>query len=121
MARVIEVMAWHPRVPGSDRHVGGILAGTAAAAPDLALASPDDWAWQDQGLCAQTDPALFFPEQGESARDAKRVCAACPVRARCLQWALETGQQHGVLGGTTERERRRIRAARDRERKELAA
>ena len=44
--------------------------------------------WWFEGLCAQTDPELFFPEKGGSVREAKRVCAACPVRAQCLEHAL---------------------------------
>ena len=43
---------------------------------------------------------------------AKRICAVCPVRIECLEYALEAGEQHGVWGGTSERERRRIRRAR---------
>lgn len=119
--RVIEVLAWHPRVPGSDAHVGAIRAVRPGGfpAPDLALLAPGEWDWHDRARCAETDPALFHPDDGESAAPALRVCAACEVRARCLKWALETGQRWGVWGGTTERERQRIRAARERE--ELAA
>jgi hypothetical protein len=36
---------------------------------------------------------------------AKAVCRSCPVRAECLQWALDIGLEHGVAGGLTERER----------------
>jgi WhiB family redox-sensing transcriptional regulator len=70
--------------------------------------------WMSDGLCAQTDPELFHPEHGQKNAEAKRVCLACPVRATCLEWALETGQQFGIWGGAGEDERRRMRAARNR-------
>jgi WhiB family redox-sensing transcriptional regulator len=60
-------------------------------------------------LCAQVDPELFFPEQGEPSRPARRVCAACPVRRPCLEWAVATGQRYGVWGGLSDRERKRWR------------
>jgi WhiB family transcriptional regulator, redox-sensing transcriptional regulator len=65
------------------------------------------WNWRDDALCAQIDPEAWFPGKGEPARDAKRVCRSCPVRAECLEWALEHGEMFGVWGGLTERERRR--------------
>ena len=68
--------------------------------------------WMDDGLCAQTFPEAFFPEQGSSARDAKRICAACPVKAQCLEYALRNGERFGVWGGLSERERRALVKAR---------
>jgi WhiB family redox-sensing transcriptional regulator len=65
--------------------------------------------WQDRGLCAQTDPEAFFPDKGESTRLAKLVCARCPVRPECLEYALESGERFGVWGGLSERERRQLR------------
>jgi WhiB family redox-sensing transcriptional regulator len=43
---------------------------------------------------------------------AKAVCAMCPVRPECLTWALATGQDAGVWGGTSEEERRVMRGIR---------
>lgn len=63
--------------------------------------------WQDRGLCAQTDPELFFPEKGGSTREAKRVCLSCDVRVECLEYALTNGERFGIWGGLSERERRR--------------
>lgn len=57
--------------------------------------------------CADLDPEIFFPLiSGSAVEHAKRICRPCPVRIRCLQFALgqETG---GVWGGTSERERRK--------------
>ena len=67
--------------------------------------------WWFAALCAQTDPELFFPEKGGSTRAAKRVCAGCPVRAQCLEHALAHDERYGVWGGTSERERRRLKHA----------
>ena len=64
--------------------------------------------WRDQALCAQTDPELFFPDKGGTSAPAKRVCARCPVRAECLQDALDTGERFGIRGGLSERERRKL-------------
>jgi WhiB family redox-sensing transcriptional regulator len=53
---------------------------------------------------------VFFPDEDdhdELAR-AKAVCAGCPVQPRCLQHALDYREHHGIWGGTTEAERRRI-------------
>jgi WhiB family redox-sensing transcriptional regulator len=67
-------------------------------------------AWHDLGRCAETDPEMFFPEKGESTGPAKRVCAACEVRAQCGQDALDRGERFGVWGGLSERERRALAA-----------
>jgi WhiB family redox-sensing transcriptional regulator len=87
---------------------------TVVAVPDLAGLSelvaraPGEPDWR-AALCAQTDPEVFFPDPGGSTRDAKRICARCPIRVGCLRWALETRQAHGVWGGLSERERRGLR------------
>jgi WhiB family redox-sensing transcriptional regulator len=69
----------------------------------------DALAWQEDALCAQTDPEAFFPEKGGSTRDAKRICAQCTVRAECLEYALKNDERFGIWGGLSERERRRLR------------
>lgn len=65
--------------------------------------------WQEQALCAQTDPEAFFPEKGGSTREAKRICQACPVQDDCLEFALEHDERFGIWGGLSERERRRLK------------
>lgn len=72
---------------------------------DLASQPPD---WRDLALCAEVDADLFFADKGEShlVTAAKRVCAACEVRAECLQFALDHGERFGVWGGLSERDRR---------------
>lgn len=61
----------------------------------------------DGALCAETDPEAFFPEKGESAVEAKRICASCPLVETCLQFALDHGEDYGIWGGMTTIERKR--------------
>ncbi len=64
--------------------------------------------WMAQGKCRDMDPALFFPSDGIGVQLAQRTCSQCPVKAPCLEYALANRVDHGVWGGTSERERRRI-------------
>ena len=66
-------------------------------------------AWQDFAECQYTDPEVFFPEKGGSARAAKQICRSCEVRAECLEYALVNGERSGIWGGLSERERRRVK------------
>ncbi|MEV4161440.1 WhiB family transcriptional regulator [Nonomuraea dietziae] len=68
--------------------------------------------WQDKALCAEVDPDLFFPvcDDARSAANAKKICAACPVRNECLTYALVRGERYGVWGGMSGQERRELRA-----------
>ncbi len=66
-------------------------------------------AWQEQALCAQTDPEAFFPEKGGSTREAKRICVGCEVKGECLEYALGQDERFGIWGGLSERERRRLK------------
>lgn len=70
--------------------------------------------WMDRAACNAVDPEAFFPHQHANANQARAVCAGCPVREQCLDYALDTGQRHGVWGGLSERERRRERGRRKR-------
>jgi len=71
--------------------------------------------------------ALFFGPEGERKQQreqrehaAKAICARCPARVECLEYALTTPEKYGVWGGmgederVTERRRRMRRAARER-------
>jgi WhiB family redox-sensing transcriptional regulator len=81
-----------------------------------------DLSWMDLALCAETDPEAFYPEPGEPAGPAKRVCMACEVRAECLDYALGHMNgwydiaQYGVWGGKSARQRRRLLRGREPER-----
>ncbi len=70
--------------------------------------------WRHRALCRDEDPELFFPigTTGPAAtqvEQAKIVCRHCTVVEDCLSWALETGQDAGVWGATSEDERRALK------------
>jgi WhiB family redox-sensing transcriptional regulator len=67
-----------------------------------------DTEWMARGKCADLPPATFFPSDGVGVDAARRICADCPVKSLCLEYALANRIDHGVWGGTSERERRRI-------------
>lgn len=73
-----------------------------------ALLNVDIPEWVSQGICAQTDPDAFHPEKGASTEPAKRICHECPVKAECLEWALEHDERFGIWGGASSQERRKI-------------
>lgn len=87
--------------------------------------SPDRGSdWRDKAACLTQDPELFFPtgslEKGpgfDQQEKAKRVCGRCAVRATCLEYALETGQDSGVWGGLGEDERRALKRRANRQRR----
>jgi WhiB family transcriptional regulator, redox-sensing transcriptional regulator len=90
--------------------------------PSAPLARPN-WGWQDQGECRNDDLSLFFgpdgerqPERDIRERKAKSICASCPVRLDCLNYALSRPEKYGTWGGLNEEERsaerrRRMRRA----------
>ena len=68
--------------------------------------------WMADGLCAEVDPDLWFPEKGGSTQEAKAVCRRCAVRAECLDYALAHDARFGVWGGASERDRRQMKRTR---------
>jgi WhiB family redox-sensing transcriptional regulator len=68
--------------------------------------------WRERAACRGTDLQVFFPGRGEPAEPARQVCAGCPVRQPCLDYALSHGITHGIWGGLTERDRRTLRTHR---------
>lgn len=79
-------------------------------------------AWRESALCAQADPEVFFPAPGgRGGEPARRICRQCPVTAECLEVALSrpAHSDEGIWGGTTPKERRAIRAARNDELNDL--
>ena len=71
-----------------------------------------DTTWMARGNCADKSPSMFFPSDGVGVEVARRVCADCPVKERCLEYALANRIDHGVWGGCSERQRRRIQRSR---------
>ena len=74
----------------------------------------EDHVWQRRASCRGPESALFFPptfpepRQERDSREtrAKEICAACPVRPECLEFALDIREPHGIWGGLNEFERR---------------
>ncbi len=79
-----------------------------------------DWtvnlSWRQLARCRGADPDLFYPEddedetseESERIQAAKMICALCPVREACLEHAIAVREKHGIWGGLTARERRRL-------------
>lgn len=74
--------------------------------------------WRHAALCRDQDPEIFHTvasphteAYAEYLAVAKPVCRACPVRERCLDYALNSDVT-GVWGGTDEHERAVLRKKR---------
>ncbi len=72
----------------------------------------DNWDWQVRAACRGLDASVFFHPDNErgAARlrretQAKAICESCPVRQRCLDWALSVREPSGVWGGKSAAER----------------
>ena len=79
--------------------------------------------WRASSACLAADPELFFPIAEGPAADGQAssallVCAGCAVRQQCLDFAMATGEAHGIWGGTTADERNRARRRAMRRRKD---
>jgi len=70
-------------------------------------------AWYPHAPCARQDCACkdaFYPSDDQDARRARQICAGCPFRRRCLAYAIEHDECHGIWGGLDPDERRALRA-----------
>lgn len=68
--------------------------------------------WRAHARCRGMDTEVFYRPDGVSrpvrvAREqaAKAICASCPVKASCLEWAVATAEPAGIWGGLTPEER----------------
>lgn len=87
-----------------------------ATTPDTIPASDPDRPWWDDANCS-ADPDSFYPEENGIYRHldvAKAICAGCPVRPECLEYALDNREAHGVWGGLSEYERQPLQRSRRR-------
>jgi WhiB family redox-sensing transcriptional regulator len=71
--------------------------------------------WRDRAACLGADPELFHSSPSDRAGGgtrrearAKAVCARCPVRAECLDWATSRDIREGIWGGLTPEERQAV-------------
>jgi WhiB family redox-sensing transcriptional regulator len=90
---------------------GGSLAVSSQRAEEL---------WQDRAACKGPQAAVFFPppqferkdEKEEREERAKAICATCPVRRPCLDYAISIREPHGIWGGLNELERKALLSTR---------
>jgi WhiB family redox-sensing transcriptional regulator len=78
--------------------------------PDIQCVRPS---WQARAACRGMGTNGFIASRGDNARAtaaAKGVCHTCGVVAECLAYALEDDELVGIWGGTSEKERARMRA-----------
>jgi WhiB family redox-sensing transcriptional regulator len=77
--------------------------------------------WQDKAACKGPQAtAAFFPPSHFERKDekearehrAKAICATCPVRPPCLDYALSIREPHGIWGGLNELERKALMGTR---------
>ncbi len=64
------------------------------------------------GSCRKVPAATMFPTDSAGVLVARGVCADCPVRGHCLDYALAKRIEHGVWGGRPSRERTRLNRSR---------
>jgi WhiB family redox-sensing transcriptional regulator len=90
---------------------------------DAAMFTDVEMTWQYSAACRGEEADLFFApnyferKEEKEAREAraKAVCARCPVRSECLDYALRTREPHGIWGGLNEVERKALLRERERE------
>ena len=61
--------------------------------------------------CQTSDPEAWFLDDTGLYTQARKLCAVCPVRELCADFAIENREEHGLWGGLSPRERMRIRVA----------
>jgi WhiB family transcriptional regulator, redox-sensing transcriptional regulator len=76
--------------------------------------------WEQEAACKGSDIELWFGTERpplhdkrairskQQTREAKAICARCPVLDECRQWAMESGIPFGLVGMMTEPERKRL-------------
>jgi WhiB family transcriptional regulator, redox-sensing transcriptional regulator len=95
-------------VPGRQHRPLAEVAGS----PEAEVVRAFTERWKRDARCRGADPAKWFPGAHESAAEAKRICAECPVQVDCLEYALANGEKFGIWAGTNKDDRRRILADR---------
>lgn len=69
---------------------------------------PERPAWQNDAACRGAGTAFFF-EQGGPTAEALAFCRECPVKLPCRTHAMENDERHGIWGGTSARQRDRLK------------
>lgn len=61
--------------------------------------------WIINASCKGLDPNIFFPPSGQNGAKARKICAECPARTDCLNYAITNGIKTGIWGGLSRKER----------------
>jgi WhiB family redox-sensing transcriptional regulator len=64
--------------------------------------------WSERAICRGENPNTFFPAHGDPGTRARRLCANCPVRIDCRQYAT-AADEPGIWGGLDQEQRRALR------------
>lgn len=64
--------------------------------------------WLNKAKCRKTSEVDFFSVSSTDVKAAKEFCQTCSVKNMCLSYALSNNISHGVWGGKSARERRKI-------------
>jgi WhiB family transcriptional regulator, redox-sensing transcriptional regulator len=96
-------MCKHATTENTDRQL------LAQLTPSLVGPALDERA--QRGQCTQTDPEIFFPPKGDRGKEARGICARCPVRVQCLAYAVAADEGFGIWGGLNRAERVHLRDA----------
>lgn len=86
----------------------------------VSVQTTTDEVWQVRAACRGPQSAVFFPPSSFERKDekdarearAKEICATCPVRKPCLEYAIRIKEPHGIWGGLNEVERKQVLARR---------
>ena len=73
--------------------------------------------WQDDAACREYPGDFWYAEKHKAGaqqllREGKAICAECPVRAECLEYAVINNERYGVWGGLSPRQRQPLRRGR---------
>ena len=78
---------------------------------------PENRDWMEKASCAQVGGDMWYAEEGQPLhiKRAKAVCAECPVRMQCLDYAMRheaanerTTVRYGIFGGLTPHQRNQL-------------
>jgi WhiB family redox-sensing transcriptional regulator len=115
-----ELVEGHVQAPPATN--GSFAEGGKAERPPKVATHSWEYGWQWRAACRGEDSTLFFAPNHPETRDekmlrerqAKAICARCPVRIECLEYAIRIREPHGIWGGLNELERRILLRERER-------
>lgn len=107
-AELVRKKKYETSLGGGPRSHGDNFPATNITQPGV----PAFYAHPRRGCANLKRPDVMFPAYTWQVPAAEAVCRRCPFKTECADWALNTAQMFGVYGGITEKERRKMIAAR---------